>query len=155
MAEQAAERSPRENGPALEVVPVLTNVDLHRYVVNLFRRDDSMCLYGIPYDMKPGQQPGDIWRAIRDAPYRSPANCWRMGLPYQALTLPPDGWIWLGSPSWWGSMSKEEREEAQRFLADLERMSPGIVPQGPFEWVALKGHPDLRAFHLEHGHVIS
>lgn len=115
------------------------NIPVREYVKVLFRRDDSLCLYGIPYEMKPGQQPGDIWRSIRDAPYRSPADCWRAGAPYSQPTLPPEGWIWLGSPGWWGTMAREEREEIERFLAEVKD-SGGIIPDGPFEWspVSLK-----------------
>ena len=29
----------------------------------LFRSPDTLTLWGIPYEMRPGQSPGDLWRS--------------------------------------------------------------------------------------------
>jgi hypothetical protein len=101
----------------------------------LFRRDDSLCLYGIPYDMRPGQSPGDLWRASTRHRERPPA----VGFPAYVQPKPDPrldpmhGWIWLGSPGWWGSMSPESRARVEAWLAAHD----GVIPEGPFEWCAL------------------
>jgi hypothetical protein len=92
----------------------------------LFRRDDSLCLYGIPYDMRPGQSPGDIWRASKG--YAAASIVLRA--PRVDHT---SEWIWLGSPGWWGSMSPESRARVEAWLAAHD----GVIPEGPFEWCAL------------------
>lgn len=93
----------------------------------LFRRDDSLCLYGIPYDMRPGQSPGDIWRASKA--YRPRASIYEMQAPHRDWT---SDWIWLGSPGWFGSMSPEAIVRVKAWLA--ERKAKDEIPGGPFEW---------------------
>lgn len=78
----------------------------------LYRAPDTLCLYGIPYKMRPGQSPRDIW-GYRDHPEH--------------------GWIWLGSCGWFGDMSKERQAEVKAFL----RAHHDEIPQWPFEWVPL------------------
>lgn len=78
-----------------------------REVQVLWRQPDTMALWGIPYGMRPGQSPYDLHRAGNTR-----------------------GWIWLGSPGWWGSLSRKDQEEIQSWLATLED-----IPQGPAEWV--------------------
>lgn len=43
--------------------------------------------------------------------------------------------VWLGSPGWWGSMTRAEREEVQAFLAPLRALD--AVPTHPGEWALL------------------
>lgn len=78
-------------------------------IVILYRQPDTMSLYGIPYGMRAdvGQQPRDL-----DRPERR------------------DGWIWLGTPGWWGSMSPGRQRAVQAYLEPLQ----GIIPTGPAEW---------------------
>jgi hypothetical protein len=73
----------------------------------LFRAPDTLALYGVPYEMRPGQQPGDLWRAGRK-----------------------EGWIWLGSPGWWGHLSHENQAAIKAFLAKHS----DIIPNNPYEW---------------------
>ena len=73
----------------------------------LYREPDTLSLWGIPYDMRPGQQPADI--ADRA------------------------GWVWLGSPGWYGSMSPGEIEVVRAFR---DRWLSAI-PGGPNEWSRL------------------
>ena len=72
----------------------------------LFRDADSLDLWGIPYDMRPGQGPKDIARAFRE------------------------DWIWLGTPGWYYDMPKARQEEVRAFLAK----HAASVPMGPYEW---------------------
>jgi hypothetical protein len=78
----------------------------------LYREPDTMSLWGIPYEMRKavGQQPRDI-----DIYHRR-------------------GWIWLGSPGWWGSLSAEEQLAVSAWLAALPE---GCIPEGPCEWCSL------------------
>src|SRR3990167_2877417 len=75
----------------------------------LFRAPDSLALWGIPYEMnrEVRQQPMDLFRAHGGA-------------------LP--GWIYLGSPGWWGAMTRDEQAEVTAFLAGRD------VPCNPCEW---------------------
>lgn len=90
----------------------------------LWRQSDTMALYGIPYDMRPGQQPADL---TRGSPTLPPGT-------YGAKPRAPgprDDWLYLGSPGWWGSLSRGDQSAIVAWLATLE---PGIVPTGPNEW---------------------
>lgn len=75
----------------------------------LYRQPDTLALWGIPYEMRRGQQPRDLWE--------------RRG----------DSWIWLGSPGWYGSMSKSDQAAVKAFL-DQHREA---VPENPHEWSLL------------------
>ncbi len=81
----------------------------------LWRRPDSLCLYGLPYDLRPGQSPYDLWRGRKPTPG------------------PCDGWIWLGSPGWWGTLSCGDQEIIAAFL----KTHAENVPGGPCEWSPL------------------
>ena len=88
----------------------------------LFRAPDTLALYGIPYKMREGQQPGDLWRANRDPhPYGHTGNRLK-------------GWLWLGSPGWYGHMSDREQTMIDDFLRTLGDMVPG----NPYEWSEIK-----------------
>lgn len=77
--------------------------------VRVLYRDANCQLWGIPYLMRRdvGQQPRDLQRAGRT-----------------------EGWIWLGSPGWWGHMTHAEQVETETFLARVKDQIPG----NPFEW---------------------
>ena len=77
----------------------------------LFVAPDTLALWGVPYGMRRGQQPGDLWRARNTK-----------------------GWIWLGSPGWWGNMPREDQAAVEAFLAKHSDSIPG----GPYEWIALR-----------------
>ena len=40
----------------------------------LFRAPDSLTLYGISYDMREGQAPGDLWRAFHEYQAHRPGH---------------------------------------------------------------------------------
>lgn len=97
----------------------------------LFRRDDSLCLYGITYDMRPGQSPGDIWRASKRHTPMTTARDWEHAARWPRSDFTSE-WIWLGSPGWWGHMSRESQARVKAWLA--VRASRDEIPDGPFEW---------------------
>jgi len=78
----------------------------------LYRQSDTMSLWGIPYRMRAdvGQQPRDIDPARRK------------------------DWVWLGSPGWWGSMTRAEQAAVAAFLATLPK---DAIPEYPNEWIDL------------------
>lgn len=78
-------------------------------IKTLYRQSDTLSLWGIPYKMRPGQQPRDIRPEYRT------------------------DWIWLGSPGWWYTMTRADRELVSGFLVKLG----DLVPQGPNEWSEL------------------
>lgn len=102
----------------------ITQRDLYGIKI-LFRAPDTLALWGIPYEMRPGQQPGDLWRAAHDTDLMSRA---RPGYD------PRKGWIWLGSPGWYGHMSDKEIALVDDFLRPLG----DLVPQNPYEWSEIK-----------------
>ncbi len=99
-------------------------IDYSKIVV-LYRRDDSLELYGIPYDMRPGQQPRDIAEGARRYYDRRAGGRVREA-PSRDFTA---DWIRLGVPG-------RETPETIAWLAALED-----IPGGPHEWcrVAPKG----------------
>ena len=78
----------------------------------LFRAPDTLALYGLPYEMRRdiGQAPRHLWKAGQTK-----------------------GWIWLGSPGWFGSMTAGRRREVEAFLSRHKDDIPG----NPYEWVTL------------------
>lgn len=77
----------------------------------LYRQDDTLALWGIPYDMRPGQGPKDILPRFRDH------------------------WIWLGSPGWWGSYSRVDQRLLKAYLRAAGAQD--AIPQNPHEWSRL------------------
>lgn len=92
----------------------------------LFRAPDTLCLYGIPYDMREGQQPSDLWQA------RSYADLLASARGFYGRRIhapgPLDDWIWLGCPGWWGNMSRDDQAAVKAWLQGR------AVPENPFEW---------------------
>lgn len=81
-------------------------------VVLLYRdAGGSMQLWGIPYDMRPGQSPRDLQRANNTA-----------------------GWLWLCSPGWYGDVSPDEKALLLAYL-DRQRAADRI-PERPGEFDA-------------------
>lgn len=103
----------------------------------LFRAPDTLSLYGIPYEMRDEQQPGDLWRSTSNFDHLTLAErceAMRLGFPRRIVTPGPrHDWIWLGCPGWWGSLNAGEIAAIQRFLEPLMK----IVPGGPYEWISI------------------
>lgn len=95
-------------------------------ILVLWRQPDTMSLWGIPYRMRPGQQPYDLWKARRDYVPLPPGH-------YGAPPINLDDWVWLGSPGWWGDMSNIRSERIEAFA----QRYPSLIPQGPCEWTDL------------------
>lgn len=98
----------------------------------LWRRPDTLTLYGIPYSMRPGQSPRDLYEGRRSADTIARAQ------GYHGATMrspgPLDGWIYLGEPGWYGNRTEAQRREIDRFLSCLSRDE---IPSGPSEWIDL------------------
>jgi len=88
----------------------------------LYRQADTLSLWGLPYRMRPGQQPRDIRTEYRT------------------------DWIWLGCPGWWYTMPKEDQAAVQEFVAKLG----DLVPNGPNEWSDLSEQAILSDSHNCH-----
>jgi hypothetical protein len=95
----------------------------------LFRAPDTLALYGVPYRMRPGQQPGDLWRAHRDYPV-IPGSLGPAYPGYGSRQIDLSDWIWLGQPGSWGSITSADQEA---ITAWLDSLGP-VVPEGPYEW---------------------
>ncbi|MFA4971494.1 MAG: hypothetical protein WC683_02695 [bacterium] len=75
----------------------------------LFRQADTLSLWGIPYAMRPGQQPADIMTEHRGE------------------------WLWLGCPGWWYTYTVQEQGQIEAFL----KACGDAVPENPNEWCEL------------------
>lgn len=97
----------------------------------IYRQPGTLALVGIPYDMRPGQQPRDLERGREVAViayYRAAATgC--AGCPWPE----PLGWVWLGTPGWWGDIPREDRAEIEVWLRGLG----DLVPVNPGEWARI------------------
>jgi hypothetical protein len=78
----------------------------------LWRQPDVMSLWGIPYEMRPGQAPRDLWRAAT-ARYEN-----------------PHGWIYLGTCGWFASLTEPEID----LIKTWEKEHRANIPEGPGEW---------------------
>lgn len=93
----------------------------------LWRQPDLLTLWGVPYLMRPGQQPYDLWKARRD--YVEPLPGW-----YGSKRINLDDWIHLGEPGWWGTTPPEDIKLTETFLAKHK----GNIPHNPCEWTVLE-----------------
>lgn len=75
----------------------------------LYRQNDTMSLWGIPYEMcrNCGQSPDDI--------------------------IDRREWIYLGGPGWWGSIPLPRIAAIKKYLSELL-----AIPSHPNEWISLK-----------------
>jgi len=93
----------------------------------LWRRPDMLCLYGLPYVLRPGQSARDLWNARERYVPPAPGH-------YGAANITLDSWLWLGSPGWWGPLTKDEQAQIAAFLAS----KAGQIPDFPGEWCLLE-----------------
>lgn len=93
-------------------------------IVVLWRQPDTLALWGIPYAMREGQSPGDLWRAREAHKVPRPGH-------YGSQRIDLSDWICLGWPGWWGSIPREEQAEIKTWLDGRE------VPQNPCEWTTV------------------
>lgn len=97
----------------------------------LYRQPDTMALWGLPYDLRPGQSPRHLWDS-RTIPDTCAQAAGRYGFTL-AAPGPREGWIWLGSPGWYGTMTRRDQVRVRAFLDQHDEFVPG----GPGEWCVL------------------
>jgi hypothetical protein len=104
-------------------------------VVVLYRENDTMHLWGIPYRMRPGQSPADLLRASHNGD--------RPVYGQHGTPKPVDisDWIWLGSPGWYGALTHDEIVLVKAFV-DKHRVTDSI-PTYPNEWTDLTEEPPV------------
>lgn len=78
----------------------------------LWRKPNCLSLWGIPYEMRPGQSPRDLYNAGRT-----------------------EGWIWLGCPGWYHNMSETQIALAKAF--EIRMREQDLLPTGSGEWQRL------------------
>lgn len=97
----------------------------------LWRQSDTMSLWGIPYDLRPGQEPRHLvaatWPDVTPPGWRSCDVP-----PKKRAGEVPSNWLWLGNPGWNGSLSVEDVAAIKAFLAPIREAD--MVPTGPGEW---------------------
>jgi RNA-splicing ligase RtcB len=101
-------------------------------IQTVFRDHQGGGLWGLPYKMRHeiGQNPRHLWEGRRSP---DPAHQPPVYIGYTISTPGPlPEWVWLGTPGWYGSMTKEEQELVNRFVDRLR--SDGLLPQWPGEW---------------------
>jgi hypothetical protein len=75
----------------------------------LFRAPETLALYGIPYELRPGQSPKDLHAKHRK------------------------DWIFLGYPGWFGNMPAEDVEEVKEFL----ELHADNIPGNAYDWTRI------------------
>ena len=75
--------------------------------IKVLYNDPNMQLWGLPFEMRPYQAP----RHFADN---------------------KEGWVWLGSPGWYGSMPQARIAETRAFLANCKSID--AIPTSPGEW---------------------
>lgn len=93
----------------------------------LWRQPDTLTLWGLPYDLREGQSPKDLWES------KFSVACLEEWGP--RAPGPHPGWAYLGSPGWFGGMDAARIEEVKQFLAALAETDD--IPQGPCEFQRL------------------
>lgn len=83
----------------------------------LFRAPDTLTLYGVPYEMREGQAPRDIFVG-----------------PFKDRFV--GEWVYLGEPGWFGLADAAQVKLAKQFIEALKLTDD--VPSGSYEWVRLK-----------------
>lgn len=96
--------------------------------IKVLYRDANLNLWGIPYRMRPGQSPTDLFKANREYVAPLPGH-------YGSKQVSLDDWRWLGSPGWYGTLTKDEQVAVTAFLAPWR--DSGWVPGGYREWTDL------------------
>ncbi len=98
----------------------------------LWRQSDTMALYGIPHELREGQSPNDLFRA--EWPGRmQPGQRARDVHPRKPAREVPSDWVWLGTPGWYGNMTRDQVDAVKAYVRGL-----ADVPSGPGEWCAVE-----------------
>ncbi len=102
----------------------------------LFRSPDAGGLWGVPYLMREGQAPYDLWKARKDFlnNLSFAAYDYRRSLDEDVQKrLALEDWVLIPEFEW-DYRSEEDKRDA---LAFLEKWK-GSIPKGPREWVVLE-----------------
>jgi hypothetical protein len=99
----------------------------------LWRQPDVMALWGIPYPMRPKQSPMNLWESTK-VPDTAKHAAGHYG-HFLATPGPREGWIWLGSPGWWGHLTPAQQAAIATYLEPLQARD--LIPVGPNEWIEL------------------
>lgn len=86
----------------------------------LWRAPDTLTLWGLPYDLRPGQTPYDLFKASQKPHPTHPERGF--------LTSIAD-WVWLGQPGWWGHLDKPSQEMVEKFLEKHRDNIPSNPPE--------------------------
>jgi hypothetical protein len=79
--------------------------------------------------MREGQAPRDLWNSTT---YPDDSRTARGHYGYRIPAPGPrEGWVWLGSPGWWGSIDRDDQARVAVWL--VHHPAPG----GPSEWCRL------------------
>lgn len=113
-----------------ELVGMFTAQERFASIKVLYRAPQTMALWGIPYEMRPGQQPRHLAEAGDS--YVAPPPGY-----YGSKQVDLSDWVYLGSPGWYSGPG-EEAHLAQAFLDSLD---PNVIPRGPYEWLSLAEQP--------------
>lgn len=92
---------------------MITRADLGSIRI-LFRAPDTLDLWGIPYLMR-----RDVGQA--------PRHLFRSEVPGAGA-----GWIWLGSPGWYGHLSRDEQALVREYVEAARGRDE--IPGHPYEW---------------------
>jgi hypothetical protein len=87
----------------------------------LWRAPDTLTLWGLPYELRPGQTPYDLFKASK-IPH-----------PERGFLTSIADWVWLGQPGWWGHLDKPHQKMVEKFL---EKHRDNI-PRNPPEFCTL------------------
>lgn len=122
---QASERGPQV--PQREQVPSITREKLANIAV-LYREKINLTLWGIPYEMREGQQPSDLKRAYDNYVPPKPGH-------YGSSNIDLSDWICLGYPGSTHTRLVEEAEVLREFMTMWKAV--GAIPEGHDEWTRL------------------
>lgn len=125
VAESAAKDEAPPEAKARHITPeVLANLKV------LYRSPDTLTLYGIPYEMREGQSPRDIYEYAKRSQQEALERPQHI-LAAKPQPFPPKDWVYLGEPGWFGHSNEADAQAAKAFVDKLGRDAPG----DPHEWV--------------------
>lgn len=84
----------------------------------LWRAPNTLDLWGLPYDLRPGQTPYDLFKASK------------ILHPTRGFLTSIADWVWLGQPGWWGHYDQNQQNAIKVFL----EKHAGIVPRNALDY---------------------
>lgn len=107
--------------------------------VKVLYLDQHLTLWGLPYELRPGQSPRDIERAPR--PHTCTGRCYGCGGGEPRGI--PDDWIYLGNCGSWGHLEIEQVELAKAWLKTQHKLgywyeSAAVEPLTEEQWARVE-----------------